>query len=137
MRFVILRTVALVGLMTTAHAAPPNCGVIAAADLAEALGGPPRPEQVRLLAEAHAGPDVSMEEVRDMAGSLGAQVAGYRASVDELGERGEPAIAHLSAPEHFACVVGIDAQWVQMLDGWPSRLEVMARAEFEARYTGA
>lgn len=122
------------GAMPAASA--PNCGVASVVALAEASGRALPTERVTRLTAGSTADQVSMADVQALAATVGIALAGYRATLAEVLEGPMPAIAHLAEPEHFVCVVGGDAAWVQLLDGWSPRLAVVPREEFERRYTG-
>jgi len=80
----------------------------------------------------------SLEAISVALRSLGLVCEGYRESWADLVENGPPAIAHLSHPNHFVVVCGIDSDLraVHVYDGDGARTRVR-REDFEKRWTGA
>lgn len=129
----------LLPILTAAPPAapPPNCGVASVIGLRQALGRPMDGAAMRELAGSSPLATVAGDEVARLAIAAGVAVAGYRASEDELEQYGGPAVVHLRGGDgHFACLVGLDEDWAQLLDGWPVALEVIPRPAFAERYAG-
>lgn len=114
----------------------PNCAVTSVAALCVALDRPLEEPGRRRLLEAALGPTASMAVVRRLAGLAGLAVEGYTATLDEVAALRGPAIVHLRESEHFVCVVGLDAEWAQLLDGWPPGFRVVPRAWLQDNFSG-
>lgn len=125
-----------VGAAHAAAPASPNCGVMSVVALCEVLNHPLTEEHMAGLGALAPAAVVSLGEVIELARAVGVPLNAFRATADELREAHGPVIVHLNDPEHFVCVPGLDAEWVQMLDGSPPSLSVMDRSAFDARFDG-
>jgi len=113
----------------------PNCGVSSVSDLAYLLGHPV-PEATRQeVGRAYASPEISLLQVREIAGRVALDLIGVRGTLDDLAAGGHcPAIIHLRDPDHFVVLARLSGEWVQVLDrGGPL---VYAKQKVEERYTG-
>jgi len=116
-------------------AAAANCGISSVCDLASLLARPVADSARAEMQRVYDGPQVSLLDVRDMAGAVGLDLVGVRASLDELAVGGHcPAIIHLQDPDHFAVLARLSPDWVQLIDRGVPRAR--PREALAKRYTG-
>jgi len=111
-----------------------SCGIASLFDFCELAGQELSREQRERVAEEYPAEEASLLDVKEAAESLGIELVGVQASVEELARQPGPKILHLKEPAHFVVMARVSPQWVQLLDR--SRVVVVHRAEVEERYTG-
>ena len=115
--------------------ATPNCGIVSTLALAQMQNrSASASDQDRLLKE-YPQTTVSVVDVRTMAKSLGINLNGVKATLDELLATQRPAIIHLSQPEHFVLLLDGSRNSLRLLEDAASPI-VVPRIEIEKRFDG-
>jgi len=114
----------------------PNCGVMAVLALAQTINRGVSPEVEAKLLTGYSHPLVTMADVKNMGQTLGIDLTGVKAALDELLQAQQPAIVHLKEPDHFIVVLDGCADLIRLLPGPHTRVIVADRKEIEKRFDG-
>jgi hypothetical protein len=75
-----------------------------------------------------------MRDIADAAQRLAIPLGGVAGSLGDVAGAGDPAIIHLSDPDHFVVLVRLSGAWAQVVD--LGMIACLPRAELETRYSG-
>jgi ABC-type bacteriocin/lantibiotic exporter with double-glycine peptidase domain len=113
-----------------------NCGVQSALSLAVVQNRTVSAELQQQLIKAYPETAISLAEVKRIAKSLGIEMTGVKVTLDELTAMQQPAIVHLTQPDHFVLMVDGTAENIRLLEQPQAKVSVVPRAGIERRFDG-
>ncbi len=111
-----------------------NCGLDSLLNLAHLLGRDVPADVSEDLRQRFPGDQASMLQIQEAGASLGLDLVGVAATLDELAAFRGPKIAHLDGPEHFLVLAHLSPEWAQVWEG--RSVAVADRADVAERFMG-
>ncbi|MDQ3847494.1 MAG: cysteine peptidase family C39 domain-containing protein, partial [Thermoproteota archaeon] len=108
-----------------------NCGVQSVLALTKLRNHAVPVEQQAQLIQAYPQTAVSMADVKRIAHSLGIELMGVKATLEELTKTQCPAIIHLTQPDHFVLMIDGTTDKIRLLEKPQSKVAVVSRNDIE------